>query len=62
MKIYIKDCGFRGSIVVIANSKVEAIEVMKTCDNYIEESPSGAGGIEEKEIVNGLVHCDLGDS
>lgn len=56
MKLYIQDCGWRGSIIVIANSKEEARELMKDAYNYEPDN-----SIEEEEIRHGFVYVDLGD-
>ena len=56
MKIYIQDCGWCGSILVIANNEVEAREMMKNEYNY---EPDGV--VSEEEIKHGFIRCDLGD-
>lgn len=38
MKIYVQDCNWRGSIVVIANNLSEAIELMKNEDNHNKDN------------------------
>lgn len=56
MKLYIQDCGWRGSIIVIANSESEARELMKNEYNYEPD-----GEIEEEEIRVGFIFTNLGD-
>ncbi len=56
MKLYIQDCGWRGSIVVVANSQEEARALMEGCYNY---EPNGE--IEEEEIRVGFIFANLGD-
>ena len=56
MKLYIQDCGWRGSIVVIADNEVEARFLMKDEYNYEAD-----GELEEAEIRVGFIHTDLGD-
>lgn len=56
MKIFIQDCGWRGSIVVVADNEEQAREMMKDEYNY---EPTGS--IEAKEIKPGLIWVDLGD-
>lgn len=57
MKLYIQDCGWRGSIIVIANNQVEARLIMQGLSNYDSESL-----VEEKEIHLGFVYATWGDS
>lgn len=56
MKMYIQDCGWRGSILVIANNEAEAREMMK--DEYNYESD---GIVYEEEIKHGFIFSNLGD-
>lgn len=56
MKIYTMDCGWQGSIVVIANSKDEAIKLMENQPNYDIKNI-----IEESEIKKGWLFSNLGD-
>lgn len=56
MKLYIQDCGWRGSIIVIANNEEEAREMMKDQYNYEPNTE-----IEEAEIRHGFIHVDTGD-
>lgn len=56
MKLYIQDCSWRGSIIVIANSQEEARELMKDAYNYEPDND-----IEEDEIRHGFVYVNLGD-
>lgn len=56
MKIYIQDCGWRGSILVIANNEAEARDMMKNEYNYEPE-----GIVEEEEIKHGFIFSNLGD-
>lgn len=56
MKLFIQDCGWRGSIIVIANSQEEARQLMKGAYNYEPD-----GNIEEEEIEHGFVYINLGD-
>lgn len=56
MKLYIQDCGWRGSIIVVANNEAEAREMMKNEYNYNPELE-----LEEAEIRHGFIYTDLGD-
>ena len=56
MKMYIQDCGWRGSILVIANNEAEARDMMKNEYNY---EPDGI--VEEEEIKHGFIFSNLGD-
>ena len=58
MKIYRQDNGWRGSVVVIADSKEEAIKMMKKKKVFDYETEEE---IEEYEIVSGLILVDYGD-
>jgi hypothetical protein len=55
LKLYTMECGYRGSIVVVASSKENAREIMKNCWNYEEIE------IEEHEIKEGFCFYNLGD-
>lgn len=57
LKIYHKDYGWSGSITVIATNKKEARKLMENCENY-----NSMTNIEEYNIEEGLVFCNLGDS
>lgn len=56
MKIFIQDCDWRGSIIVIADNEEEARDMMKDEYNYIPALP-----LISEEIKPGLVWVDLGD-
>lgn len=56
MKLYTMDCGWRGSIIVVANNVEEARVMMETEYNYDLEND-----IEEHDIVVGFIYTDLGD-
>ncbi len=57
LKIYYMDCGWAGSIVVVAKNEQQARSIMcLTCDNYNEDSP-----IEEHEIEDSLCLHNYGD-
>lgn len=57
MKLYIQDRGVYGCIIVVANSVEQAKEYMSGEYNYnVNET------IEEVEIKEGFVYCNLGDS
>jgi hypothetical protein len=56
MKIYTQDCSWCGSIVVVAENKEQAIELMKPCCNFDQDLP-----VEEHEIISGFVFCNVGD-
>jgi hypothetical protein len=56
MKLYIQDCSWAGSIVVIANSEAEARELMSDEHNY---DPKGE--VMEEEIRVGFIFTNLGD-
>jgi hypothetical protein len=56
MKLYIQDCSWAGSIVVIANSEAEDRELMSDEHNY---DPKGE--VMEEEIRVGFIFTNLGD-
>jgi hypothetical protein len=56
MKLYIQDCSWAGSIVVVANSEEEARELMRGEENY-EEWRS----VVEEEIRVGFIFSNYGD-
>jgi hypothetical protein len=56
MKLYIQDCGWRGSIIVIAENEMEARSYMCDQYNYDKDLP-----LEEEEIRVGFIYTDLGD-
>jgi len=56
MKIYVQSCGWRGSLLVIANNEQEARELMSKEYNYEPESI-----VEEHDIEHGFMWVDLGD-
>ena len=56
MKIYIQDCSWAGSIVVIAKDEAQARELMKNEGNYSKNKP-----VEEHEIKEGFVFANYGD-
>ena len=56
MKIFVQDCGWRGSILVIANNEIEARKLMKNEYNY---EPDGI--VYEEDIKIGFIWTDLGD-
>lgn len=56
LKVYIMDCGWRGSIVAIAESEIQARELMADELNYDEGNSVSESGIEP-----GLVWVDTGD-
>lgn len=60
LKIYAKDCGWRGSILVVAESKESAFEMMK--DTYNFDRNSKPEDLEEIEIAPGVIWVDLGDT
>lgn len=53
MKIYMQDNHWEGCIVVVANSKEEAYEMMKKEYNF--DSNSKPEDLDEYEICHGLV-------
>ncbi len=59
MKIYSQDNGVYGLIVVVAENKEAAAELIRQNSMYEKLSDKP---IEEKEIVNGLVIANWGDS
>lgn len=58
MNIYRQSNGWRGSVIVVADSKEEAIKMMKKEKVFDEETEEE---IEEYEIVPGLILVDYGD-
>lgn len=56
LKIYVMDVGWRGSIVVVAESEAVARTVMSSCYNY-----DPAAKVAEHEIKDGFLWCDFGD-
>ena len=56
MKMYIQDCGWRGSILVVANSEEQAREMMADEYNY---EPNRS--VVEEEIKLGFIFSNLGD-
>lgn len=57
LKIWIQDNGWRGCIIVIAETELQAKELMKKELNYMEGNP-----IQDYEIKNGFAFANLGDS
>lgn len=57
MKLYIQDCSWAGSIVVVANSEEEARNLMRGKENYEERQP-----VIEEEIRIGFIFVNYGDS
>lgn len=60
LKIYIKDYGWRGSTIVVAESREDALEMMRGTYNF--DADLKAEDLEENEIVSGVVWEDLGDT
>jgi len=60
LKVYVKDYGWRGSTVVIAESREEAVEMMRGTYNFDKDLK--AEDLEEYEITPGVVWEDLGDT
>lgn len=56
MKVFIQNCDWRGSIVVIADNEEEAREMMKDEYNYEPER-----SLMSKDIEPGLIWVDIGD-
>lgn len=56
MKIFVMDCGWAGSIIVVAENEEQARELMKPCYNYDPKEK-----IVEVPIVPGLIWNNLGD-
>ncbi len=60
MKLYTMDFGWAGMIAVVANSKEEAITLMR--GNHPDANDDlNKEQIEERDIVPGLVISNLGD-
>ncbi len=56
MQLYYMDCGWAGCIAVWASSEIEARDMMKEVANYDESRP-----VEVKQLVPGIIICNLGD-
>lgn len=58
MKIYVQECGWKGSILVVARDEPAAREIMENeARNYDPKRE-----LEVFEITEGFVHINLGDS
>lgn len=58
MKIYVQECGWEGSILVVARDEPTAREIMENeARNYDPKRE-----LEAFEITEGFVHINLGDS
>ncbi len=60
MKIYTLDCGWAGSIVVVANSKEEALAKMELEFNF-SYCENVEANFKEHEINTDFVFCNTGD-
>jgi hypothetical protein len=58
LKIYVVDEGWAGGLVVVAESKAEAVQYMLDMDPY---DPITEDGLYEYEIEPGEIHRFLGD-
>jgi hypothetical protein len=56
MNIYVMDCGWRGSILAVAENEAQAREFMRDSYNYDEENE-----LEVLEYKPGLLWVDMGD-
>lgn len=56
MKIYVMDCGWAGSIIVMAENEEHARELMSSCMNY---DPNER--VIEVPMVPGVLWNNLGD-
>lgn len=59
MKIYVQENGWTGCIVVIANSRQEALEMMSDELNF--DNRCKPEDLLEFEIQHGWKYCNLGD-
>jgi hypothetical protein len=56
LKLFTMDCGYRGSISVIAETENQARDIMSDEPNYDDNLV-----VTEQEIIFGLVISNLGD-
>ena len=59
MKLYHLDCGWRGHLICVANSKEEAMKIFDDSDKDIHNNVNDT--LTEHEIVNGSFIACWGD-
>ena len=63
LKVYVCDLDWMGRIVVISDSVENARKLMERFDNYrFNVKGDSLPSVCEYEIVEGIVHCDYGDT